>query len=107
MTLAGLMYFTSGTFAADEAAASKEKTLTGEMKCAKCALSETKECQNALVVENKNGKKTTYYLDQNDVSKKFHDTVCKGPKKVTVTGTTKKGENGKRELVASKIEEAK
>ena len=98
----------AGALWAAEAAAAPaaEVTLKGTLECAKCALHETEKCQNALVTE-KNGKKTTYYLEQNDVSKKFHDNVCKDTKKVTVTGVAKKGDNGKREFVASKIEEVK
>lgn len=93
------------TFAADKKDKAKEKTFTGTALCAKCALHETSSCQNALEVE-KNGKKVTYYLVQNDVSKNFHDNVCKTSKKVTVTGTVKKVD-GKMELTASKIEETK
>ncbi len=41
-------------------------TITGDGMCAKCALKETKTCQN-VVIENKDGKKTTYYIVTNDV----------------------------------------
>lgn len=83
-------------------AAEESKTLTGEGKCAKCALKEAKSCQNALQV--KDGEKTvTYYLTQNDVSKKFHENICSGPKKITVTGTVKEVD-GKKELTPTKIE---
>src|ERR1041384_3452203 len=85
--------------------AADEKTFTGEGKCAKCALKESDECQN--VVQVKEGDKTvTYYLVQNDVSKEFHKNVCKGPKKINVTGTVKEV-GGKRELTPTKIEVAK
>jgi hypothetical protein len=86
-------------------AADKEVTLTGEGKCGKCALKETKDCQNVLQVE-KDGKKTTYYLEQNDVSKKFHPELCTETKKIQVTGTVKEV-NGKQQLTAKKIELAK
>src|ERR1051326_4779908 len=78
------------------AAESKNVTLTGEGKCAKCSLKETDKCQNALQVQE-NGKTVTYYLDQNKVSKVFHDTICEAPKKITVTGKVKE-ENGKKIL---------
>lgn len=87
------------SFAADE------KTISGEGKCGKCALKEAKTCQN--VIEAKEGDKTvTYWLVDNEVSKKFHDNICKGPAKVTATGTVKE-DAGKMMLTASKIELAK
>ncbi len=86
-------------------AAAKEITITGEGKCAKCALHETDKCQNVIQVSKKH-KTVTYYLVQNDVSKKFHDELCKGPKQVKATGTLKTVD-GKKELTASKIDLAK
>jgi RecG-like helicase len=83
-------------------AADKEVTITGEGKCGKCALKETKECQNVVQVEQ-DGKKMTYYLVQNDVAKKFHPEVCTETKKVKVIGTVKEVD-GKQQLTASKIE---
>jgi hypothetical protein len=85
--------------------AAEEKTITGEGKCGKCALKETKTCQNVVQVKEKD-KTVTYYLADNDVSKKFHDNICKETKKVTVTGTVKKVD-GKMELTPTKIELAK
>ena len=70
--------------------------------CAKCALHEADKCQNTVQVE-KDGKKTTYYLVQNDVSKKFHDEICKETKAISVTGTCKKVD-GKLQVTASKIQ---
>ncbi len=85
-----------------KARADDEKTIVGEGKCAKCALKETKSCQN--VIQVKKGDKTeTYYLVQNDVSKEFHENICKESKKVKATGTVKKVD-GKLELTVSKIE---
>ena len=86
-------------------ARAEDVTVTGEGQCAKCSLKETASCQNAIVVE-KDGKKTTYYLAQNDTSKKFHSNVCSEKKKVTAVGTVKEVE-GKKELTVSKIEVAK
>lgn len=88
---------TTRTFADD-----KEVTLSGEGKCAKCSLKETKSCQNVIQV-TKDGKTETYYLVQNDVSKKFHENVCQESKKVKATGTVKTVD-GKKELTVSKIE---
>ena len=98
-----LLAMATPTFAAEK---DKTITITGEGKCAKCALKETEKCHNVIQVE-KNGKKVTYYLTQNDVSKKFHDTICKESKQVTATGTLKKRDDGKKELTVTKIDLAK
>ena len=82
--------------------AAEEKTIKGEGQCAKCSLGETKKCQNAIVVE-KDGKKVTYYLEQNDISKKFHGKICQEKKTVQATGTVEE-KDGKQILTASKIE---
>ena len=87
------------------AAEDKAETITGEGKCGKCALKETEKCQNVIQVE-KDGKKTTYYLTHNKVSKDFHDNLCKETKKVTATGTVKEVD-GKKVLTVTKIELAK
>ena len=86
-------------------AAGKEVTVTGEGTCAKCALHETDKCQTVIQTEE-NGKKVTYYLAQNKVSKDFHDNVCEKPQKITATGTVKE-KDGKMVLTATKIELAK
>src|SRR6266536_4471089 len=85
---------------APKACAADSKTLTGEGKCAKCALKETKECQNTVTVKE-GDKSVTYYLVHNDVSKEFHENICKGAKKVKATGTVKEGE-GKMKMTANK-----
>ena len=85
-----------------KALAAEAKTLSGEGKCAKCALKETKECQNTVTVKE-GAKSVTYYLVHNDVSKEFHENICKGTKKVKVTGTVKEVD-GKMQLTATKIE---
>lgn len=86
----------------------KKVTITGEGMCAKCALKEAKSCQS-VVIETKDGKKTTYYLVKNDVSDASHkkDGFCQATKddpiKVKVTGTVEE-KDGKQELTAEKIE---
>jgi hypothetical protein len=83
-------------------------TIKGEGMCAKCALKETKTCQN-VVIEEKDGKKTTYYIVHDAVAKKAHqrDGFCQAtkdaPVKVKVTGTVEE-KDGKKELTAEKIE---
>ena len=79
-----------------------DKTITGDGMCAKCELKEAKECQNAIKVKE-GGKTVTYYLVQNDVSKKFHKNVCKSTEKVKATGTVKEVD-GKMELTPTKID---
>ncbi len=95
-----LLVFATPTVAAGK---SKERTITGEAKCARCMLKETDKCQTVIQVENKKGKTVTYYLTDNEVSKAFHQNVCKEAKKVTASGTVKKSES-KQEFTASKIE---
>jgi hypothetical protein len=103
--VAGLVLaaLTTPAFAAENG---KEKTITGEAKCAKCALKESDKCQTVIQTEAKDGKKVTYYLVNNDVAKAFHDNVCSGPKKVTATGTVKKVHD-KEEIEVTKIDLAK
>ena len=84
----------------------KEKTITGEAKCAKCMLKEGDKCQTVIQVEGKNGKTVNYYVMANDISKGFHENVCHEAKKVTATGTVKKVD-GKNEFTATKIDLAK
>jgi hypothetical protein len=100
--VAGLLFLAlaTPTFAADKP---KDKTISGEAKCAKCMLKEGDKCQTVIQMENKQGKTINYYLADNDVSKAFHENVCKEAKKVTATGTVKKVE-GKNEFTVSKIE---
>ncbi len=102
-TMGLFVFAASPTFAKDKAG--KEITVTGEGKCAKCSLKESATCQNVIEVE-KGKKKTIYYLEQNEVSKSFHDNICKEAKKVTATGTVKKVD-GKLGLTASKLALAK
>ena len=95
-----LLALATPTIAADKP---KQKTITGEAKCAKCMLKETDKCQTVIQVEGKKGKTVTYYLAENDVSKAFHQNVCTEAKKATATGKIKKV-RGKIEFTASKID---
>jgi hypothetical protein len=83
----------------------KEITLNGKACCAKCCLKKSDTCQTVLSVE-KDGKKTLYWIADNDVAKSFHSNVCTTPKPATVTAVCKKV-GDKLELTASKIELAK
>ena len=83
---------------------SKEITITGEAKCAKCALHLTDQCQTVLQTE-KDGKTITYYL-MGGPAKEFHETICEGPKKAKATGKVET-KDGKTEMIVSKVEEIK
>lgn len=83
----------------------KEITLSGKACCAKCCLKKADACQTVLSVE-KDGKKTLYWIADNDVAKSFHTNVCTTVKPATVTAVCKKV-GDKLELTASKIELAK
>lgn len=105
-TMVAGLALTAVTTLVARAADDKDVTLTGTVVCAKCKLHEADKCQNVLQVQ-KDGKTVNYYLDENKVSKAFHENICQNDgEKATVTGkVSEKG--GKETLVASKIEAAK
>jgi len=80
----------------------KEITISGEAKCAKCALHQADKCQTVIQAE-KNGKTVSYYLVKNEVSDKFHKNVCSETLKAKATGTCKKVDD-KLQLTATKID---
>jgi hypothetical protein len=105
--VAGLAIFAfSNSVFAGDTGNGKEKTITGEAKCAKCALKESDKCQTVIQTKAEDGKVTTCWLASNDVAKDFHQNVCRGSKKVTATGVVTK-EGDKLELAADKIALAK
>jgi hypothetical protein len=99
VALAG--FFVAG-LATPALAADTEVTVTGQAMCAKCSLHETDKCQTVIQTEQ-DGKKVTYYLAPNKLSKEFHENVCKDTQKVTATGTVKE-KDGKQVMTVSKIE---
>ena len=99
-TLMAVTVVCSGVVLAAEAI-----TVTGEGKCAKCALKETDKCQNVIEVEE-GGKTVKYYLAPNKVAKAYHKTVCSATVKTTATGEVKE-EEGKKVLTATEVKEAK
>jgi len=110
--VAGLMLLAAvtPTLAADndsDKGKSHVLTITGEAKCAKCALHESDKCQTVIEAKDHNGRMVKFYLADNDVAKKFHKQVCQEPEKVTAVGSVKRLEDGKRELTVTKIELAK
>ena len=80
--------------------------ITGEASCAKCALNLTSECQNAITITGKDGKKEVILMEQNAVAKDFHSTICQDPAKVKAEGVLAE-KDGKKVLTATKIEEAR
>ena len=105
VAVAGVLFCGLALVKADEG---KKVTLEGEGMCAKCALQETKSCQNVVIV-TKDGKKTTYYLVHEGESKKAHSKLgfCQATKdepiKVKVTGTCEKKDD-KLVVTAEKLE---
>jgi hypothetical protein len=87
-------------------AAAEEKTMSGKIMCAKCALkkADATKCQDVLVV--KDGDKTAeYYVVKNAVAEKFGH-VCRDDKAAVVTGTVSQ-KDGKSWIEATKIEAPK
>jgi len=106
MVAAGLLVVAAPSRLFADDTSNKEVTLTGMCVCAKCVLHETAQCQNVLQVD-KDGKTVNYYLDQNDISKAFHDNICTtSGEKATVTGKVSE-KDGKQVMTVSKIEPAK
>ena len=93
-------------FASGVVLAADVKTITGDGKCAKCALKETDECQNVIEVEE-DGKTVKYYMAKNDAAKAYHKSsgICSKTVKTTVTGEVKE-EDGKKVITATKVEKA-
>ncbi len=84
----------------------EEVKLTGVGACAKCILSLTPKCQNAITVTGKDGKKEVILMEHNGVARDFHDVICQNEIKVTATGTLAE-QNGQKVLTPTKIVEAK
>lgn len=100
LSVAGLFLGSVSGVLADD----KEKTLKGEIQCAKCTLEKADKCQNAIVVKE-NGKEVAYWLEANDVAKKFpHKTICAPGKKAKVEAKgTVKEEGDKKIFVAKSV----
>jgi hypothetical protein len=83
----------------------KEVKLEGKLVCGKCALKETDECSNVLIVKD-GDKEVTYYLKDEGKKESYHKDICTAGKKgkeVKVTGTcvTK---DGKKIISDAKVE---
>ncbi len=87
------------------AAAEATKTITGQGACAKCVTKEAQQCQMTVTAEA-DGKKTTYHLVANEVTKDIGKKFCASSQAVTVTGTVHTAD-GKQLLTPTKIQLAK
>jgi hypothetical protein len=83
----------------DAKPADKEVTLKGLIVCTKCELKETSECSNAIKVKE-DGKDVIYYLKDKADGEKYHDDICTGPKKGSVTGVV--SEKDKKKYITPK-----
>ena len=81
---------------------SKDVTLKGEAKCAKCAWKKSDKCADVLQVKGDDGKVVTYWLAKNTTSKPLHKSICQDTVKLTATGRVAEFD-GKTILVASKL----
>ena len=82
-----------------------EVKITGEAVCAKCELQETTSCQMAIKVRNPGGKEEIIMVDNNKVSKDFHDEICQKNAKVVASGVITE-KDGKKTIALTKIEKA-
>ncbi|SRR5690606_32511362 len=78
-------------------ARAEEKTLEGEMSCAKCNLKQADKCEDTLKVGD------TLYLLEEGGKRRTSEHVCSGTEKAKVTGKVEE-RDGKKYLVVSKIE---
>ncbi len=86
--------------------ADDEKTLTGNIMCAKCTLkkADAKACQDVLVVKDGDNA-AEYYITKNAVATSFGH-VCSGEKGAVVTGTVAE-KDGKTWITPTKMTEKK
>lgn len=82
-------------------AAQEEKTLKGNITCAKCELGKETKCATVVVVKE-DGKDVVYYFDKK-ADKEHHSKICKEGKEGTVTGKVSE-KDGKKVVTASKVE---
>jgi hypothetical protein len=93
------------TVTAEDKKADKEVKLTGTLVCGKCALKETDECSNVLMVKE-DGKTVNYYFKDDGKKEKYHEDICRAGKKgkeVTVTGKVAE-KDGKKWISDAKVE---
>ena len=67
----------------------KVVTIKGRATCLNHGLKEDDYCKTVLIAE-KNGVPTKYYVVQNEVGKKFHPEICADAKPTKITGLLRK-----------------
>jgi hypothetical protein len=102
--MCGLVLLLSGANYAQDKKDDKKKEvkLDGLVACNKCELSKSTECETIIVVTDEKKKDTIYFFDAAS-HKKFHDDICAGAKKGTVTGFVKDVEK-KKIINVTKVE---
>ena len=80
--------------------------ITGDATCAKCTLKTADACQMAITYKNAEGKDETILVENNQVAKDFHPTICKTTEKVNAEGSITE-KDGKKTLTLTKVEQAK
>ena len=88
------------------AASAEDTKIAGDAMCAKCELKQTEKCQMAIKMKTSDGKDETILVENNQVSKDFHDNICKETKAVKAEGTITE-KDGKKMITLTKIELAK
>jgi hypothetical protein len=94
---------TAGWLCFFDSARAEDVKISGEASCAKCALNLTAECQNAITVTGKDGKKEVILMEQNTLAKDFHSVICQDPAKVKAEGVLAE-QNGQKVITLTKIE---
>lgn len=94
LAVAAILVSTASVSADKKDEKKKEVTLKGLVACTKCELGKSKTCETVIVVKGKDKKDVLYYFDA-DSHKKYHDDICTGAKKGSVTGIVKEVEKKK------------
>lgn len=101
MSAALAAFVLSAPASAAEEPMGKTVTLEGSATCAKCDLGTAKECTSVLQV--KEGDKTVTYQLTGKCDKEWHKNICKGAKKVKMTGSVTE-KDGQKTLDVTSIE---
>jgi hypothetical protein len=104
--LALFRLFALGLLGLSTSVRAEDVKITGEASCAKCALNLTSECQNAITVTGKDGKKEVILVEPNALAKAFHQVICQDAANVKAEGVVAE-KNGQKVITLTKIEEAK
>ena len=86
-----------------QSASADEKTLKGEIVCARCYLNkpDAKECQDVLLVKDDKGTTVEYYVTKNKVSQDAGE-ACTNAVPATIVGTVSE-KDGRKWITATTI----